>query len=102
MGKWVHRRLHFPTPGPSPKGEGRQRGFHDPHHPHLPLCSPWRRLPAPAAADTVAVTAAHLLDVTTGRTVDNPVVVVTDGHVTAAGAGVAIPAGARGASTCPA
>ncbi|MBV8972466.1 MAG: amidohydrolase family protein [Sphingomonadaceae bacterium] len=52
-------------------------------------------LTAPAAADTVAVTAAHLLDPATGRTVDNPVVVVTDGKVTAAGTGVAIPAGAR-------
>ncbi len=49
----------------------------------------------PAAADTVAVTAAHMLDVTTGRTIDNPVVVVTDGHVVAAGAGVAVPPGAR-------
>ena len=49
----------------------------------------------PAAADTVAVTAAHLLDVATGRTIDNPVVVVTDGHVVAAGAGVAVPGGAR-------
>ena len=49
----------------------------------------------PASADTVAVTAAHLLDPATGRTIDNPVVVVSDGHVVAAGAGVAIPAGAR-------
>ena len=52
-------------------------------------------LATPAAADTVAVTAAHLLDVTSGRTIDNPVVVVTDGRVVAAGAGVAVPAGAR-------
>ena len=51
-------------------------------------------LATPAAAETVAVTAAHMLDVTTGRTIDNPVVVVTDGHVVAAGAG-AVPAGAR-------
>ena len=50
---------------------------------------------APAAADTVAVTAAHLLDPATGRTVDNPVVVVTDGHVVASGSGIAVPAGAR-------
>ena len=49
----------------------------------------------PASADIVAVTAAHLLDPATGRTIDNPVVVVSDGHVVAAGAGVAIPAGAR-------
>ena len=52
-------------------------------------------LAVPAAADTVAVTAAHLLDVATGRTIDNPVVVVADGHVVAAGAGVAVPTGAR-------
>ena len=51
-------------------------------------------LATPAAAETVAVTAAHMLDVTTGRTIDNPVVVVTDGHIVAAGAG-AVPAGAR-------
>ena len=52
-------------------------------------------LVAPAAADTVAVTAAHLLDPATGRTIDNPVVVVTDGHVVASGSGIAVPAGAR-------
>ncbi len=52
-------------------------------------------LAAPATADTVAVTAAHLLDPATGRTIDNPVVVVTDGHVVASGSGIAIPAGAR-------
>jgi imidazolonepropionase-like amidohydrolase len=50
---------------------------------------------APAAADTVAVTAAHLLNPATGRTIDNPVVVVTDGHVVASGSGIAVPAGAR-------
>ena len=52
-------------------------------------------LATPAAAETVAVTAAHMLDVGSGRTIDNPVVVVTDGHVVAAGAGVAVPVGAR-------
>lgn len=52
-------------------------------------------LATPVAADTVAVTAAHLLDVTSGRTIANPVVVVTDGKVVAAGAGTVIPAGAR-------
>ena len=50
---------------------------------------------SPAAADTVAVSAAHLLDPASGRTIDNPVVVVTDGHVAAAGPGVAIPGGAK-------
>ena len=49
----------------------------------------------PAAADTVAVSAAHLLDPASGRTIDNPVVVVADGHVAAAGPGVAIPSGAK-------
>ena len=52
-------------------------------------------LATPAAADTVAVTAAHLLDPVSGKTIDNPVVVVTDGHVVASGAGIAIPADAR-------
>lgn len=50
---------------------------------------------APAASETVAITAAHLLDPASGRTVDDPVVVIADGHVVAAGAGVAVPAGAR-------
>ena len=52
-------------------------------------------VPTTAAAETVAVTAAHLLDVRSGRTIDDPVVVVTDGHVVAVGAGVAVPPGAR-------
>ncbi len=54
-------------------------------------------LPAPALADTVAITAARMLDVSTGRTVADPVVVVTDGRISAVGrAGtVAIPADAR-------
>ncbi len=52
-------------------------------------------LGTPAAAETVAVTAAHLLDPASGKTIDNPVVVVTDGKVVAAGAGVTIPADAR-------
>ncbi|MGI4878308.1 MAG: amidohydrolase family protein [Janthinobacterium lividum] len=52
-------------------------------------------LAAPVAADTVVISAAHLLDPASGRTIDNPVVVVTDGHVVASGSGVAIPADAR-------
>nr|WP_295659613.1 amidohydrolase family protein [Polymorphobacter sp.] len=52
-------------------------------------------LATPATADTVAVTAAHLLDPASGRMIDNPVVVVTDGHVVASGSGNAIPAGAK-------
>ncbi len=50
---------------------------------------------APAIAETVAVSAAHMVDVLTGRTIDNPVVVITDGRIVAAGQGVAVPAGAR-------
>lgn len=53
----------------------------------------------PAAADTVVVTAAHLLDVASGRTLDDPVVVITDGRIAAVvvrgGARPVIPAGAR-------
>lgn len=52
-------------------------------------------LATPATADTVAVTAAHLFDPATGRTIDNPIVVVTDGHVVASGSGIAIPADAK-------
>ncbi|HEX8484150.1 metal-dependent hydrolase family protein [Sphingomonas sp.] len=52
----------------------------------------------PAAADTVVVTAAHMLDVGSGRTLDDPVVVITDGRiasvVTRGGARPVIPAGA--------
>ncbi len=49
----------------------------------------------PATAETVAITAARMIDVVAGRVVEAPVVIVTDGRITAAGAGVAIPAGAR-------
>ena len=50
-----------------------------------------------ANAETVVVTAAHMLDVVGGKTIDNAAVVVTDGRITAAGpaTGIAIPAGAR-------
>ncbi|MGZ9114803.1 MAG: amidohydrolase family protein, partial [Brevundimonas sp.] len=48
-------------------------------------------LAAPAHADTLVVTAARLVDVERGRYVDNPVVVVTDGRITAVG--TAVPAG---------
>jgi imidazolonepropionase-like amidohydrolase len=50
---------------------------------------------APATAETVAFTAARMLDVTSGKYVASPVVVVTDGRIVAAGAGVAVPAGAK-------
>ena len=51
----------------------------------------------PAAAETVAITAAHMVDVLAGQRVDNPVVIATDGRIVAVGrqGAVAIPAGAR-------
>jgi imidazolonepropionase-like amidohydrolase len=48
-------------------------------------------LAAPARADTLVVTAARMVDVERGRYVDSPVVVVTDGRITAVG--TAVPAG---------
>jgi len=52
---------------------------------------------APALGDTVVVTADRMVDVTTGRYVQAPAVVVTDGRITAVGrqGQVAAPAGAR-------
>ena len=50
---------------------------------------------APVAAETVAVSAAHMVDVVGGRMIDNPVVVITNGRIVAAGAGIAVPADAR-------
>lgn len=54
-------------------------------------------LAAPARADTLVVTAARMVDVERGRYVDNPVVVVTDGRITAVGTAVPtnLPADAR-------
>ncbi|WP_374943348.1 amidohydrolase family protein [Sphingomonas sp.] len=53
---------------------------------------------APAAAQTAVVTAAHLLDPASGRMLDDPVVVITDGRVTSVvtrnGGRPAIPEGA--------
>ncbi|WP_277924948.1 metal-dependent hydrolase family protein [Sphingomonas sp. BAUL-RG-20F-R05-02] len=52
----------------------------------------------PAMAESVVVTAAHMLDVASGRTLDDPVVVITDGRiasvVTGQNARLIIPAGA--------
>jgi imidazolonepropionase-like amidohydrolase len=49
-----------------------------------------------AQAATVVVTADHLIDVRSGRIVDHPQVVVTDGRISAVGkAGDAMPAGAE-------
>lgn len=52
---------------------------------------------APASADTVAITAAHMIDVVAGKRIDNPVILATDGRITAVGrqGTVTIPAGAR-------
>ena len=52
---------------------------------------------APAQADTVAITAAHMVDVLAGQRVDDPVVIATDGRIVAVGqrGAVTIPAGAR-------
>lgn len=51
---------------------------------------------APAAAETVAVTADHMVDVLAGKTIDKPVVVITDGRITAVGTQgtLKVPAGA--------
>jgi imidazolonepropionase-like amidohydrolase len=52
-------------------------------------------LAAPASATTVVITAARMLDVLTGRMVDNPAITVTDGRITAIGrADTPLPAGA--------
>jgi len=40
---------------------------------------------APAAAETVVVTAAHMVDVLAGKVVDDPVVVITDGRIAGVG-----------------
>ena len=51
---------------------------------------------APAFADSVVVTADRMLDVLTGRTVEHPQIIITDGRIAAiATMGAAIPAGAR-------
>jgi imidazolonepropionase-like amidohydrolase len=49
---------------------------------------------APASAETVVVTAAKMVDVLAGKTVDNPVVVITDGRIASVSSGGAVPAGA--------
>ncbi len=49
-----------------------------------------------AQADTVVVTADHLIDVLTGRILDHPAVTIVDGRIAAVAAqGAAVPAGAR-------
>jgi imidazolonepropionase-like amidohydrolase len=49
-----------------------------------------------AQADTVVVTADRMLDVTTGRMVENPQITITDGRISAVGSkGTTVAAGAR-------
>ena len=52
---------------------------------------------APALAETVVVTADHMLDVVSGKLVDRPAIVITDGRVSAIGTqgAVAAPADAK-------
>jgi imidazolonepropionase-like amidohydrolase len=51
---------------------------------------------ATAHADTVVVTADHMLDVVTGKTVDHPQITITDGRITAIGSrGDSAPSDAR-------
>jgi imidazolonepropionase-like amidohydrolase len=51
---------------------------------------------AASAAQVAAVSAARLLDVASGKYVDNPLVIVTDGRITSIGKkGDAVPAGAK-------
>ncbi|MEO8367456.1 MAG: amidohydrolase family protein [Pseudoxanthomonas sp.] len=53
-------------------------------------------LALPASADTVVVTAAHMIDVVAGRVVDQPQVTITDGRISAVGKrGDAVPEGAQ-------
>lgn len=49
----------------------------------------------PASAETVVVTAARMVDVLAGKTVDNPVVVITDGRIASVTSGGAVPADAK-------
>ena len=52
-------------------------------------------LATPLAAETVAVTADRLLDVESGRYVENPVVVIVDGRIVRVDTGASVPEGAR-------
>lgn len=53
-------------------------------------------LSATASAETVVVTAAHMIDVVAGKTVDAPQVTITDGRIVAVGhRGDVVPEGAR-------
>ena len=67
-----------------------------PRLPRLPLFTLLLAASAAAHADTVVVTADHMLDVATGKTVDHPQITITDGRITAVGSqGASVPADAR-------
>ena len=68
-----------------------------PRLPHLPLITLLlAAASATAHADTVVVTADHMLDVVTGKTVDHPQITITDGRITAVGSqGASVPGDAR-------
>jgi len=62
----------------------------------LPLLLPLLLAATIAHADTVVVTADHMLDVVTGRMVDHPQITITDGRISAVGSqGASAPADAR-------
>lgn len=54
-------------------------------------------LAAPAAAETVAISAASMIDVVAGKRVDKPLIIVTDGRIAAIGTqgSLAVPEGAK-------
>jgi imidazolonepropionase-like amidohydrolase len=54
-------------------------------------------LAGPACAETVAITAASMIDVLSGKRVDQPIVIVTDGRISAVGkqGAITIPADAK-------
>ena len=54
-------------------------------------------LSTPAAAETVAISAANMVDVVSGKRVERPLVIVTDGRISAVGTqgSLTVPAGAK-------
>lgn len=54
-------------------------------------------LAAPAAAETVAISAASMVDVVSGKRVDKPLIIVTDGRIAAVGTqgSLSVPEGAK-------
>ena len=59
----------------------------------LVLASPWPARAQAAVPKRVAVRAAHMIDVVTGARMDDAVVLIEGDKITAAGSGLAIPAG---------